>query len=99
METTQKQSLLLTHGTIYGYTADSLPFHVYDALSKSVVKRADQVEWHSTLYPELQIADVLDGMLTNTAPIDFYHWNIAGDVGESGLELWQQCMTLFMRHI
>lgn len=99
METELKHSLLLTHGTIYGYVADSLPYVDYTGKSTSVVKFADQAEWRAALYPVIPASPVLDGSMTNNAPIDFHHWTMAGYVGESGLEWWQQCMTLFMRHI
>ena len=100
MESDLKQSLLLTHGTIYGYVAASLPWRDYDnGRSPSVFKRADQVEWRNTLYPATMHPQVPVGPMTDNATIDFHHWNMAGHIGESGLEWWQQCMTLFMRHI
>lgn len=99
METELKQSLLLTHGTIYGYAAPQLPWQRRSDFSPSLDAMSDQVTWRSGLYPALQ-PEVYDfGEVTDNATIDFYSWNHDGDIVRTGHEWWEQCMTLFMRHI
>lgn len=99
METALKHSLLLTHGTIYGDIPAVLPWVDYTAKSASLDQMADQVEWRNGLYYADPVATALHGAMTNNAPIDVYSWAVTGHAGETGLEWWQQCMTLFMRHI
>lgn len=97
METELKHSLLLTHGTIYGYSAESAPWTAF--AGSNVVRRTGPVEWRADLYTHENHKDMPVGMMTDNTPIDFISWSVVGHVSESGLEWWQQCMTLFMRHI
>lgn len=99
MDEAIKHSLLITHGTIYGDIPVILPVKQYEYTSASVVKLSGQVEWRNGLF---RFADCLAspvGTMTDNSTIDFHHWSMVGGLGESGLEQWQQCMTLFMRHI
>lgn len=52
-------------------------------------------------YPYLaDPVDWLKGSLTDTGPIDVVHWAGVGRYPSDGyLAWWEQCMTLFMRHI
>lgn len=100
METALKQSLLLTHGTIYGDIAEYLPFiDCIPDVNPTAVRSASVTEWRAgQMQPESR-QEILMGTMTDNAPIDFHHWTMVGGIGESGLEWWQQCMTLFMRHV
>lgn len=90
--------LLLLHGTIYGHLGASLPWADFSAKSASLDKMADQTEWRSGLFPTELAAGALDGAMTDNAPIDVVSWSASGSIGETGLELWRQCMTVLMRH-
>ena len=95
-----KAGLLLIHGTVYGTIAEALPWRDMDNKSVSVCKLTSQVDWRNNLYPNAQPASCLQSpLLTDNAPIDVISWNLTGYTGESGLEWWQQCMSLFLRHI
>jgi hypothetical protein len=57
-------------------------------------------DWRDNLYTNAEpIDDVMFGTLTGHGTLDFYSWSTEGMVYPSGSEIWEQCMTLFMRHI
>lgn len=99
METALKHSLLLTHGTTYGYIPTVLQGKDCTDRFPALYRMADQVEWRSGLYPSEVASSCFVGSMTDNAPIDFHSWSVIGNIGETGMEWWQQCMTLFMRHI
>ena len=95
-----KAGLLLIHGTVYGTIADALPWRDMDGKSPNVCKVTSTEEWRAALFLNAAPATCLQSPdLINNAPIDVVSWSITGYTGESGLEWWQQCMTLFLRHI
>lgn len=98
METALKQSLLLTHGTIYGAIAPALSWHDCPGKPSGFAFMADQVAWRSGLYYSQLSLPELMGPVTDNAPIDVIQWTTVGHKGESGMEWWQQCVTLLMRH-
>ena len=96
----QKSAYLLLHGTIYGDIATALPWKDMPGKSASVCTRADQVAWRNNLFSKAAMPTLPVGTMTNNAPIDVISWNAGpGMAVVDGVEWWQQCMTLFMRHI
>lgn len=94
-----EHSLLLTHGTIYGEVAADAPFKEFDGISASIVS-GWAVPWRQDHYVVIVADPFLVGPLAEVVPIDVVSWNAGpGAVKESGMEIWQQCLTLFMRHI
>lgn len=93
-----KKSLLITHGTVYGeIPAD--PGHIDYAGISSSISDSWELPWRQELY-HVQAPDQLPfGPLTDNAPIDVVSWPGTGELSPSGMEIWQQCLTLFMRHI
>ncbi len=93
-----KQSLLITHGTVYGYTVPEALAKEYVGISSSFTN-GWVLPWRQDLYPALPATPAIFGPLTHNEPIDFIHWYAGpGSVGEDGLEWWRQCLTL-LRHI
>jgi len=91
--------LLLLHGTIYGYAQPVLPVIQFNGRSSSYDAINDPVDWRGGLFGKYYPIDDFYGGMTFNEPVDFIHWPIDGRLGETGLEWWQQCMSLFMRHI
>jgi hypothetical protein len=82
-----------------GYLPPALFYKEFEAISTSI-SAGWTVPWRQDLPWMAGLAAlILYGPLTDNAPIDVIHWSAEGDMGESGLEIWQQCLTLFMRHI
>lgn len=95
-----KQSLLLTHGTIYGTVGGPVgPWVDFASLSASFNKQAGVSAWMDALFYKGDPEVDLTGALTDNLPIDVVSWQNTGRLDHTGLEWWQQCMTLFMRHI
>ena len=93
-----KQALLITHGTVYGYTVPAALAREYSGISASITS-GWAMPWRSALYPSLAATPALFGPLTDNAPIDVIHWAAGpGVVGATGLEWWQQCLPI-LRHI
>ena len=93
-----KQSLLLTHGTIYGQALSLAPV---DLANKSV--NIDQ--WNNPsydrkvgLFERRTMADTNTGTTSDNAPIDFIHWTTAGNHALSPMAPWRNC-TKLLRHI
>lgn len=96
----QKSAYLLLHGTIYGEIAEPLQWKDYTGKSASVCTRTSQVDWRSNLFSKAAPPVMPLGTMTDNAPIDVVSWGgNVGHIGPTGLEWWQQCMTLFMRHV
>ena len=94
-----KQSLLITHGTVYGYTTPETLTKEYVGISSSFTN-GWVLPWRPDLYPALPAPPAIFGPMTNNAPIDVISWYAGpGSVGEDGMGWWRQCLTLFMRHI
>lgn len=96
----QKSAYLFLHGTIYGEIADALPWEDMPGKSASVCTRTSQDDWVDNLFSKAAPPILPLGTMTNNAPIDVISWNAGpGAPVVDGMEWWQQCMTLFMRHI
>ena len=96
-----KRSLLLTHGTIYGTATPDTLFKGYEGVTTSITN-GWTVPWRTNLYLNTVITagNFRVGPMTKNEPIDVIHWAAGpGKIHPSGLEWWQQCLTLFMRHI
>jgi len=92
-----KQALLITHGTVYGYTVPAALAREYSGISASITS-GWAMPWRSALYPSLAATPALFGPLTDHSPIDFIHWDAgAGVEPPSALFPWQQCLTLLTR--
>jgi len=91
--------LLLLHGTIYGDIAQVLPVVQFTGRSSNFDAQVDQDEWREDLFGAYLPEAAISGTMTYNEPIDFIHWTMDGHIGETGMEWWQQCMTLLMRHI
>ena len=93
-----KQSLLLTHGTVYGQID---PLAVLSLSPKSV--NIDQwnnpdYDWRVGLFEIRTMADSDTGSMTNNAPVDLVHWSAAGSLALSPMVPWRTCMKV-LRHI
>lgn len=92
--------LLLTHGTVYGVMPPAIPWIGFIGLSATVTAAvAPQPE--SVDYPyAVAPLNCLSGTLTDNSPIDVISWTGVGKCASEGhLAWWEQCMTLFMRHV
>lgn len=92
--------LLLTHGTIYGTLPPAVPWAIFADMPTTVAAAvAPQPE--SADYPyAVAPPGYLSGTLTDNSPIDVISWTGAGKFASEGhLSWWEQCMTLFMRHV
>lgn len=101
METALKQSLLLTHGTVYGQMPEYIQPYVFPDRTSSK-KNAELVPYQRDwFYLHQGSTSHLIGTKTHdSSPIDILSWYAGqGETGETGMEIWQQCLTLFMRHI
>lgn len=94
-----KQSFLLTHNTIYGFAPEPTLIKSFDDISSSF-PNGWAVPWRLNV-PSNQNPQVVEcGDYTEVVPIDVVHWELYGaKEGRSGLEIWENCLTLFMRHI
>jgi len=97
-----KHSLLLIHGTIYGCLPEPHPemLYVWPGRSNSLV-RAEATPWRASVpYTCLAADHDVVGTITHNEPIDVVSWYAGpGEIKITGMEIWEQCMTLFMRHI
>ncbi|WP_310601433.1 hypothetical protein [Desulfobulbus sp.] len=92
----RKNELLLLHGTIYGQIPAQVPW--YDCPFKT--SNIDQYGKPTDIpYLLTELRSCITGDLANNTPIDVVHWNAAGVTKWSGMEWWEGCMTLFMRHV
>jgi hypothetical protein len=95
-----KNSLVLIHQTIYGDIPVEVPYSVTTAITSSI-ENSWLVNYRQDLYYKSPaLSSNIFGPMTNNMPIDTVHWYAGpGHVPETGMEIWEQCMTLFMRHI
>jgi len=92
-----KNSFLLTHNTVYG--------NIYTELYRAPIDISDSIlgitsDWKLTLFDtflseEALIADPYS-MWTVT---DVISWSGTGNLDMTGMEIWERCLALFMRHI
>lgn len=83
-----------------GILADALPWKDMQGKSVSVCQNTSQQDWRNNLFSKADMPTLPLGTMTDNAPIDVISWNAGqGLVVVDGMEWWQQCMTLFMRHI
>jgi hypothetical protein len=97
-----KRSLLILQGIVYGDLTMPYPdlLKIMDNLPGGIVAAAS-VPWRNdTPYLAAPANFNLYGPMTDHAPIDMISWAAGpGVIGPTGMEIWEQCMTLFMRHI
>lgn len=93
-----KHSLLLIHGTIYGYlVVESPPQNGYEGISSSFTN-GWSVPWRQDQYFVQLAAPAPFGPMTDNSPIDVVHWNAGLGAGPpSALFPYQQCLTLLTR--
>ena len=93
--------LLIILDTVYGNIPETAPVYVCPANSLSFNKLVGPPYWRSNLYNKIAPDSLLYGSLTaSNIPIPFYHQTLGpGYIGYTGMEMWQQCLTLFLRHI
>ncbi len=95
-----KNSLLLIHQTIYGELIGEGTYFVPSLLSSSIENSWLVNYRQDWFYKAAPASYSLFGPMTDNMPISVTHWYAGpGHVPETGLEIWEQCMTLFMRHI
>jgi hypothetical protein len=94
---------LIIHGTIYGqldneidirslFKVPDLPSSIDNSL---LINFMDDWPYKCAAFPNLH-----QGTITYNEPIDFIHWNAGyAQVNKTGFEIWEQCLTLFLRHI
>lgn len=75
-------------------------FYVYPGLPAGV-ESSWSVPWRAGLFTAVAPLDTaIGGPLTHNEPIDVISWTAGpGEIKVTGLEIWQQCLTLFMRHV
>jgi hypothetical protein len=94
----KKHALLLLHGTVYGTLRDSPPVKDYEGITASI-GNSYATPWRQDLLAGFLPPDTRLGPMIDNSPIDVISWSAIGDQGESGMEIWNKCLTLFMRHI
>lgn len=93
-----KQSLLLTHGTVYGQI-DPLLVHALSPKSVNIDQWNDSAyDWKVGLFERRIMAPTDTGTMTNNAPVDFIHWSTTGTAALSPMVPWRNC-TKLLRHI
>lgn len=95
-----RADLLLLHGTIYGYLGETDGNYVFPDLPSGFVN-AEVVPWRDNIpFVTGPNTDMYGPITADNIPIDVVSWPAGtGVVGPNGLDIWQQCLTLFMRHI
>jgi len=96
-----KHSLLLIHGTVYGqYQPDIDGYYVFPDITTSI-ENSWATPWRINIpYVGVAANHNMVGTITHNEPIDVISWNAGnGRVSPTGLEIWEQCMTLLMRHV
>jgi len=95
-----KHSLLLTHGTVYGQAPGDAGYYVFPDITTSI-ENSWATPWRTNIpYAVVAANHNMVGTITHNEPIDVISWNAGnGRVSPTGLEIWEQCMTLFMRHV
>lgn len=93
-----KQSLLLTHGTIYGNMPPAEPWIDFSGKSANIDQWGSPVFWLADVpYVAAPTLSVV-GPLTENSPIDVVHWNAGlGAEPPSALFPYQQNLTLLTR--
>ncbi|HBI15014.1 MAG TPA: hypothetical protein DDY20_05800 [Desulfobulbaceae bacterium] len=93
-----KQSLLLTHGTIYGNLPPAEPWIDFSGKSANIDQWGTPVFWLADIPYAASPDPAVVGTLTDNSPIDFIHWDAGPGVEPpSALFPWQQCLTLLTR--
>ncbi|MDR2550025.1 MAG: hypothetical protein LBD10_07510 [Desulfobulbus sp.] len=94
----KKNELLLLHGTVYGQAPiDSIALR-YDCPFKSA--NIDRYGPPTDIpYLVTEPTPCPCCQLTDNTPIEFIHWSAPGCAGWTGMEWWEGCMTLLMRHV
>lgn len=83
-----------------GIILPSIPWAEYSGLSSTVVAGVAP-QPNDSDYPYMVAPEgCVHGPMTDNGPIDVVSWEGSGVMAPDGyLEWWQQCLTLFMRHI
>jgi len=83
-----------------GYIPEQQFYKGFDAIP-SRIAYSFTIPWRQDIYSAWPPQDnLVFGPLTNNAPIDVISWIAGpGEIKITGMEIWQQCMTLFMRHV
>lgn len=99
-ELMQRHSLLIIHGTIYGEIDFSPGAREWSDRQAGVVA-AELISFRADWPYKAPPPDYsLYGGMTEYTPIDVISWYAGpGDYGWTGMEIWQMCLTLFLRHI
>jgi hypothetical protein len=97
METALKQSLLLTHGTVYGHAMPAVPVG-FTGMSASIERHnVAGFNWDADVpYLATYTANPL-GTMTDNSPIDIISWTVTGSPAVDLLAPWRQCAVLLTR--
>jgi len=94
-----KHSLLITQGIVYGDTVPVMPYYDFPEKSSNIDQWGSPV-WRLSGFPKAVTAQANHaGTMTDCGPVQFITWAGSAKVGITGSEWWEQCMTLFMRHV
>ena len=93
-----KESLLLTHGTVYGDIAADTPWIDYAGKSDNIDLWGSTTFWLTNIPGAGAFIPSLYGPMTDQTPIDVIHWSMIGSKGETGMEWWQSCLSM-LRHL
>jgi hypothetical protein len=94
-----KHSLLLTHGTIYGQLDPLVPVALADKSINIDQWNNPDYDWKAGLF-EVRLLDLptITGTMTDRAPVDLIHWNVAGAAALSPMTPWRNCLKM-LTHI
>lgn len=93
-----KQSLLLTHGTVYGQI-DPLAALALSPKSTNIDQWDNpDYNWRVGLFEIRTMAPASTGTMTDNAPVDLVHWGATGHLALSPMAHWRTCMKV-LRHI
>ena len=94
METALKQSLLLTHGTVYGVMLPVAPW----VDCQNMDRWGSTTPWITTVpYVAAGPLENMVGSLTDNSPIDLISWTAGpGQLCPDPMEWWRSCTHLMM---
>jgi len=88
-----KHALLLTHGTVYSQGISLTPVALADKSINIDQWNNPDYDWKAGLF-ELRVMALPTGTgtMTDHAPVDMIHWNVAGTEAWSPLAPWHNCL-------
>jgi len=93
-----KRSLLLLHGTVYGQVDPLAPVSLADKSINIDQWNNPSYDWKVGLFEVRAMAATNTGAMTDNAPVDLIHWNVAGVAALSPMTQWRNCLKM-LTHI